>query len=216
MRRGILAAFASPTKSGGRRASRHALSSNPSPSTGQGARVDAPTAAQVEQVASALSLRVKQVQAVADFLAQGATVPFIARHRKEVTRSLDEVALAAIRDQLAALAELDKRREAIVASLKERGLLSAALARSIASAQTRSDLEDLYLPFRPRRKTRASVARERGLEPLALNASQRVRCVGRSSMRTRCPPRGSPHSSSHPGGGTTRDGSVWRHRFART
>ncbi|MGH1339980.1 MAG: Tex family protein [Nannocystales bacterium] len=129
--------------------------------------MDAPTAAQVEQVASALSLRIKQVQAVADFLVQGATVPFIARYRKEATGSLDEVALAAIRDQLAALAELDKRREAIVTSLKERGLLSAALARSIASAQTRSDLEDLYLPCRPRRKTRASAARERGLEPLA-------------------------------------------------
>ena len=129
--------------------------------------MEAPKQAQVEQVASALALRPKQVQAVAALLTEGATVPFIARYRKEATGSLDEVVLAAIRDQLVALAELDKRRETIVASLKERGLLSTELAQRIASARVRAELEDLYLPFRPRRKTRASAARERGLEPLA-------------------------------------------------
>ena len=129
--------------------------------------MEAPTQAQIEQVASALALRPQQVLAVAALLAEGATVPFIARYRKEATGSVDEVALAAIRDRLAALAELDKRRDTIVASLTERGLLSADLAQRIASAQARAELEDLYLPFRPRRKTRASAARERGLEPLA-------------------------------------------------
>lgn len=121
----------------------------------------------VERVATALSLRPKQVQSVANLLGEGATVPFIARYRKEATGSLDEVAVAAIRDQLATLAEFDKRRDAIVASLKERGLLSPELAQRIAGAQVRADLEDLYLPYRPRRKTRASTAREHGLEPLA-------------------------------------------------
>lgn len=129
--------------------------------------MEVPTQAQVERVASALSLRTKQVQAIADLLCEGATVPFIARYRKEATGSLDEVAVAAIRDQLATLAEFDKRRGAILASLNERGLLSAELAQRIANAQVRAELEDLYLPFRPRRKTRASAARERGLEPLA-------------------------------------------------
>ncbi|MBV1861788.1 MAG: RNA-binding transcriptional accessory protein, partial [Nannocystaceae bacterium] len=129
--------------------------------------MQAPTQALIEQVASALSLRPKQVQAAADLLAQGATVPFIARYRKEATGSLDEVEVAAIRDLLATLAELDKRRDAILASLKERGLLSTKLAQRVAAVRVRAELEDLYLPFRPRRKTRASTARERGLQPLA-------------------------------------------------
>ncbi len=123
--------------------------------------------ARIEAVAAALSLRPKQVQAVARLLDEGATVPFIARYRKEATGSLDEVAVAAIRDGLAALEELEKRRDAIIASLEERDVLSPELGERIAAAQTRAELEDLYLPFRPRRKTRASTARERGLEPLA-------------------------------------------------
>lgn len=118
-------------------------------------------------MAAALSLSAAQVEAVARLLEDGATVPFIARYRKEATGSLDEVAVAAIRDELAAVAELDKRREAIVTSLRERDLMTAALAKRIAAATTRAELEDLYLPFRPKRKTRASAAKERGLEPLA-------------------------------------------------
>ncbi len=127
----------------------------------------APLQPRFERVAATLSLQPKQVQSVARLLEDKATVPFIARYRKEATGSLDEVAVAAVRDQLGLLAELDKRREAIVASLNERGLLSAELAGRIAGAQGRAELEDLYLPFRPRRTTRASTARERGLEPLA-------------------------------------------------
>jgi len=94
-------------------------------------------------------------------------VPFIARYRKEATGSLDEVAILAIRDRLGKLAELDKRREAIVASLQERELLTDDLFGRIAAAATMTELEDLYLPFRPKRRTRGQVAREKGLEPLA-------------------------------------------------
>jgi protein Tex len=118
-------------------------------------------------LAKELSIKDGQVAAVAQLLADGATVPFIARYRKEATGSLDEVAVATLRDRLQQLAELDKRREAILASLGERGLLTEALAQAITAASELARLEDLYLPFRPKRRTRAAMARERGLEPLA-------------------------------------------------
>lgn len=121
-----------------------------------------------KQVAQSLGLREGQVEAVAGLLAGGATVPFIARYRKEATGELDEVQIAAVRDNLAKLAELDARRAAILESLKERNLLTDDLSEKIALAETMSALEDLYLPYRPKRRTRAMVARERGLEPLAL------------------------------------------------
>ncbi|HNQ01776.1 MAG TPA: Tex family protein, partial [Syntrophales bacterium] len=95
------------------------------------------------------------------------TVPFIARYRKEATGSLDEVAVTGIRDRLEQLAELDKRREAILKSLAERQLLTDELQEKINAAETMAVLEDLYLPFRPKRRTRATVAKEKGLEPLA-------------------------------------------------
>ncbi|KHK04016.1 Tex family protein [Desulfovibrio sp. TomC] len=118
-------------------------------------------------LAQELSIKDAQVAAVARLLADGATVPFIARYRKEASGSLDEVAVASIRDRLAQLTELDKRREAILGSLGERDLLTDALARAIADAPDMARLEDLYLPYRPKRRTRAAMARERGLEPLA-------------------------------------------------
>ncbi|OLN31294.1 Transcription accessory protein (S1 RNA-binding domain) [Desulfovibrio sp. DV] len=118
-------------------------------------------------LAQELSIKDAQVAAVARLLAEGATVPFIARYRKEASGSLDEVAVATIRDRLAQLTELDKRREAILGSLGERDLLTDALARAIADAPDMARLEDLYLPYRPKRRTRAAMARERGLEPLA-------------------------------------------------
>ncbi len=127
----------------------------------------APTEQQLAQVATELSLPPSQVRATADLLAAGATVPFIARYRKEATGSLDEVGVAAIRDRLAQLAALDARREAIVSSLRERELLTPDLAAALEAAQTMVALEDLYLPFRPKRRTRGSAAREHGLEPLA-------------------------------------------------
>jgi protein Tex len=119
------------------------------------------------QVAAELGVRPAQVRATAELLADDATVPFIARYRKEATDSLDEVAIAAIRDRLAQLDGLDKRRSAITGSLTERGLLTPELASAIDAAPTLAALEDLYLQFRPKRRTRGSVAREHGLEPLA-------------------------------------------------
>ncbi len=121
----------------------------------------------IERIASELSLVPKQVKAVAVLLEEGATVPFIARYRKEATNSLDEVAITSIRDRLEQLAELDSRRKAIFHSLEERGLLTDELAVSLNAAETVAVLEDLYLPFRPKRRTRATIAREKGLEPLA-------------------------------------------------
>ncbi len=118
-------------------------------------------------VALELGVTAQQVDAVSELLAGGATVPFIARYRKEVTGSLDEVAVAAVRDRMAQLAELDKRRDSILASLSERGLLDHALRSRVMEAETLPALEDVYLPHRPKRRTRAMVARERGLEPLA-------------------------------------------------
>jgi uncharacterized protein len=123
--------------------------------------------AHVIQIASELTIRPGQVQATAELLQGGATVPFIARYRKEATGSLDEVAITAIRTRLTQLAELDARREAILSSLQERGLLTDELKAQIAQVSTMTALEDIYLPYRPKRRTRATVAREKGLEPLA-------------------------------------------------
>ena len=119
------------------------------------------------RIAAELAIKPAQVAAVAELLDAGATVPFIARYRKEATGSLDEVAVAAIRDRLAELAALDKRRASILGSLAERELLTDDLRRAIDKAPDMTTLEDIYLPYRPKRRTRAALARERGLEPLA-------------------------------------------------
>ncbi len=123
--------------------------------------------AHVTQVATELSLKPPQVQAAAELLAGGATIPFIARYRKEITGSLDEVTLTAIRTRLRQLEELDARRETILNSLQERGLLTDELKEQVLQAGTMTALEDVYLPYRPKRRTRATMAREKGLEPLA-------------------------------------------------
>jgi protein Tex len=121
----------------------------------------------VIQISKELDVKAEQVLATAKLLSEEATVPFIARYRKEVTGSLDEVAIMHIRDRLAALEELDKRRESILKSLQERELLTEELKEKIQKAGTMSILEDIYLPYRPKRRTRATVAKEKGLEPLA-------------------------------------------------
>ncbi|WP_043584133.1 Tex family protein, partial [Geminisphaera colitermitum] len=121
----------------------------------------------VLRITQELGIRVQQVAATAQLLKDGATVPFIARYRKEATGELDEVQITAIRDRLEQLAALDDRRAAILASLKERNLLTPELAAAIAAAETLNKLEDIYLPFRPKKRTRATIAREKGLEPLA-------------------------------------------------
>ena len=118
-------------------------------------------------IAKELDISPQQVEATARLLEEGATVPFIARYRKEATGSLDEVAIQAIRDRLEQLAELDKRREAICKSLEERELLTEELQRQIEKAASMTELEDIYLPYRPKRRTRATIAKEKGLEPLA-------------------------------------------------
>ena len=125
----------------------------------------------IERISIELSLTPKQVTAAALLLEEGATIPFIARYRKEATNSLDEVAITAIRNRLEQLAELDSRREAIFRSLEERGLLTDELKNKLDAAQTMAVLEDIYLPFRPKRRTRATIARERGLDPLAQRIS---------------------------------------------
>ncbi len=125
------------------------------------------TTSLTHKVAAELDLRPAQTSAVAELLAGGATVPFIARYRKEATGSLDEVQIAAVRDRLARLEDLEKRRDSILGSLAERELLTPELEAAVRGAATMVELEDHYLPFRPKRRTRAAAARERGLEPLA-------------------------------------------------
>ena len=119
------------------------------------------------QIAEELKITPQQVRAVQSLIEEGATVPFIARYRKEKTGSLDEVAISEIRDSLARLAALDDRRQAVLKSLDEQGVLTDELRQSVASAATMTALEDVYLPYRPKRRTRATMAREKGLEPLA-------------------------------------------------
>ncbi len=121
----------------------------------------------LKKIASELDLNHSQVNTVASFLEDGSTVPFIARYRKEATGSLDEVAITIIRDRLQQLVELDQRRVSILKSLEENGHLSDELKNKVESAQNLAVLEDIYLPFRPKKRTRAMVAREKGLEPLA-------------------------------------------------
>jgi uncharacterized protein len=120
-----------------------------------------------KKIAAELSIAEKQVSATAALLDEGVTVPFISRYRKEATGTLDEVQVTAIRDRLLQLRELDKRREAILKSLTEMGKLTPELEKLINSAETMVALEDIYLPYRPKRKTRATAAKEKGLQPLA-------------------------------------------------
>ena len=119
------------------------------------------------KIVEELSLQPRQVAATAVLLEEGGTVPFIARYRKERTGGLDEVQITQIRDRMGELEELDKRRDSILSSLTERKLLTEELQARIDAAQNLSTLEDLYLPFRPKKRTRATIAKERGLEPLA-------------------------------------------------
>ncbi len=121
----------------------------------------------VETIARELNIKPLQVTATAKLIAEGGTVPFIARYRKEATGLLDEVAITGIRDGMLRLAQLDDRREAILKSLDERKLLTDELKEKIEKALTMNVLEDLFAPYRPKRRTRAIIAREKGLEPLA-------------------------------------------------
>ena len=123
--------------------------------------------AHLDLIARETGIRPASVAATAKLLAEGATIPFISRYRKEATGMLDEVQIQAIRDRMLQLAELDSRRATILKSLDERQLLSPELKAKILAALTLTTLEDLFAPFRPKRQTRASMAAERGLTPLA-------------------------------------------------
>ena len=118
-------------------------------------------------IANRLEINQRQVEKTIELLESGATVPFIARYRKEATGGLNEVQIAAVRDLLLKLKELDKRREAILASIEEQGKLTPELRQQIDAAENMTDLEDLYMPYRPKRRTRATIAIEKGYEPVA-------------------------------------------------
>ena len=123
--------------------------------------------AHVERVAKELGLRAIQVGATAKLFADGATVPFIARYRKEATGSMDEVQILNVKECMEQLVALDDRRGAIVKSLEERKLMTDILRVKLDKAETLNALEDIFAPFRPKRRTRATIAKEKGLEPLA-------------------------------------------------
>ena len=122
----------------------------------------------ISKIAGEIGVQNAQVEAVAVLLSEGATVPFIARYRKEATGTLDEVAITTVRDRLAQLAELDARKETVLKSLEQHGHLTDELKDKVLGAETMTVLEDIYLPYKPKRRTRAIIAKEKGLEPLAL------------------------------------------------
>ncbi|WP_353189486.1 Tex family protein [Pandoraea pnomenusa] len=122
----------------------------------------------VQRIADELSVQPRQVAAAVQLLDEGATVPFIARYRKEVTDNLDDTQLRTLEERLLYLRELEERRAAILASIDEQGKLTDELRTAIEAADTKQTLEDLYLPYKQKRRTRAQIAREAGLEPLAL------------------------------------------------
>jgi len=119
------------------------------------------------QIAEELNVRTEQVEAAIGLLDEGATVPFIARYRKEATQGLDDASLRLLEERLVYLRELASRRETILRSIDEQGKLTDALRTKLLSATTKTQLEDLYLPYKPKRRTKAQIAREAGLEPLA-------------------------------------------------
>src|SRR5258708_22372233 len=120
-----------------------------------------------QKIAAALNLRPQQVAATIALLDEGNTLPFIARYRKEVTDSLDEDQIRSLTELLERFRTLDERRETILNSIRQQGKLTPELEQAILAAETITTLEDLYQPYKPKRRTRSSIARENGLEPLA-------------------------------------------------
>jgi uncharacterized protein len=119
------------------------------------------------QIAEELGVREQQVEATVALLDGGATVPFVARYRKEITGALDDAQLRTLEERLNYLRELEERRTAVLNSVREQGKLDAALEAAILAADSKGRLEDIYLPFKPKRRTKAEIAKEAGLEPLA-------------------------------------------------
>jgi protein Tex len=121
----------------------------------------------IRQIAAEIRVQEQQVRAAVDLLDGGATVPFVARYRKEATGGLDDIQLRELESRLGYLRELEDRREAVLRSIDEQGKLIPALRAAIEAAATKQELEDLYLPYKPKRRTKGQIAREAGLEPLA-------------------------------------------------
>src|SRR5580692_4690283 len=131
------------------------------------ATVPAPAQSIDRKIAGELGVRERQVTAAVELLDGGATVPFIARYRKEATGTLDDAQLRTLEERLRYLRELEERRAVILESVRSQGKLDEALEAQIMAADSKARLEDIYLPYKPRRRTRAQIAREAGLEPLA-------------------------------------------------
>ena len=154
------------------------------------------------QIAEELGVREQQVEATVTLLDGGATVPFVARYRKEITGALDDAQLRTLEERLNYLRELEERRTAILNSVREQGKLDAALEAAILAADSKGRLEDIYLPFKPKRRTKAEIAKEAGLEPLAelLLTQPRERSArsrpSRSSMPTSRWPMPRPRSTA--------------------
>src|ERR1700759_3685453 len=119
------------------------------------------------QIAQELGVRDEQVEAAIGLLDGGTTVPFIARYRKELTGALDDAQLRTLEERLTYLRELEERRSAVLSSIREQGKLEAALESAILAADPKGRLEDIYAPFKPKRRTKAEIAKEAGLEPLS-------------------------------------------------
>ena len=136
------------------------------------------------QIAQELGLAAHHVGNVIRLLDEGATIPFIARYRKEMTGTMNEENVAAGQKRLEQLTELQKRKESVIASIREQEKLTPELEQKILNAKTLQEVEDLYLPYKPKRRTRAAIAREKGLEPLAAQImAQNVDFVDRLAAR---------------------------------
>lgn len=120
-----------------------------------------------QQIAATLNLTLKQISSIYELHTEGSTIPFIARYRKEATGNLDEVVIGQVIDQIKYFNELEKRKETVLKTIEEAGKLTPELKKRIEDCINATELEDIYLPYKPKRKTKASVAIEKGLEPLA-------------------------------------------------
>ena len=132
-------------------------------------------------ISQQISVNLKSLTATVELLDEGSTVPFIARYRKEVTGNLDEVQIRDIEEKLAYFRELEDRRKTVLETIDSQGKLTPELRARIEAALEKTELEDLYLPYKPKRRTKASIAREKGLEPLAQYLWDQVRAASRCS-----------------------------------
>ncbi len=136
----------------------------------------------LQKISLVLALPLHKVKSTWELLDSGATIPFIARYRKEMTGTLDEVQIAAIKDHVSEAIELEKRKEFILKTIEEQGNLTAEISKNIEKAESLNTLEDIYLPFKPKRRTKATIAKEKGLEPLAISILSQVSNIGAKQL----------------------------------